>query len=104
MITFIDLFFSPQGPPAATIVARLQRLKGVSSVMGEHDLMFQWKSTQEFDDQMRAIHAALEGTHVRYRVFTVEDSYQSRDPVPWIRPIETGPTHHPAVPEDEPSE
>ncbi|MCI4350686.1 MAG: hypothetical protein L3K15_04155 [Thermoplasmata archaeon] len=99
MITFVDLTFSPNGMHAGIVVAKLQHLEGVSSVMGEHDVMFRWKSAAEFDARIRAIHAALHGTGALYRVFTVEDSYQSRDPVPWIPPIEARPTHHPAYPE-----
>jgi hypothetical protein len=99
MITFVDLTFSPSGEHAGAVVAKLARLEGVSSVMGEHDVMFRWKAPREFNDRLRAIHSALMGTGATYRVFTVEDSYQSMDPVPWIPPVESGPSHHPAYPE-----
>ena len=99
MITFIDLTFSPRGMQAAAVVARLQRIPGITSVMGEHDVMFHWRTNQEFDHFIQLIHKALEGTDALYRVFTVEDSYQSRDPVPWIAAMDNEPPHHPAVPE-----
>jgi hypothetical protein len=98
MITFIDLIFSPRGQPAGTIIDRLQRLPGISSVMGEHDLLFHWKTPEEFNAKLLAIHQALAGTEATYRIFTVEDSYQSRDPVPWIPAVDTDPTNHPAYP------
>jgi hypothetical protein len=99
MITFVDLTFSPKGLPAGAVIAELTKIPGVSSVMGEHDVMFRWKVSSEFDAKTRAIHAALDGTGATYRVFTVEDSYQSRDPVPWIQPVEERTAHHPAYPE-----
>jgi hypothetical protein len=99
MITFVDLIFSPKGKNAAEVVARLQRIPGVSSVMGEHDVVFHWTEPTEFASTIRAIHAALDGTEATYRVYTVEDSYQSRDPVPWIASIDPAPPHHPGVSE-----
>jgi len=99
MITFIDLTFSPDGEDAAAVTAKLQRIPGVSSVMGEHDLVFHWSEPAEFASKIRAIHQALHGSEATYRVFTVENTYQSRDPVPWIGSVDTEPPHHPAVPE-----
>lgn len=99
MITFVDLSFSPEGTDAATVVSRLQRIPGVTSVMGEHDVMFHWRTNDEFSRLIREVHRALGRTGVLYRVFTVEDSYQSRDPVPWIAPLDAEPPRHPAVPE-----
>jgi len=99
MITFIDLIFSPKGEDAARVAAKLQRIPGVSSVMGEHDLVFHWSEPAEFAAKVRAVHTALEGTEATYRVFTVEDTYQSRDPVPWIGSVDSEPPHHPAMPE-----
>ncbi|MCI4319845.1 MAG: hypothetical protein L3K23_06925 [Thermoplasmata archaeon] len=101
MITFVDLVFSPEGRPSTEVVTKLQTLEGISSVMGEHDVMFRWKTAAEFDRRMGSIHAALKGSGATYRVFTVEDSYQSRDPVPWISPLDGQPPHHPAYPEGE---
>jgi hypothetical protein len=100
MITFVDLTFSPDGEYSGHIVGKLQRIEGVTSVMGEHDVMFHWTKPEEFERRMRAIQKALVGTGATFRIFTVEDSYQSRDPVPWIPPYEAGPSHHPAYPEE----
>jgi hypothetical protein len=97
MITFVDLTFSPSGERAAVVVAKLQAIRGVTSVMGEHDAMFHWKTDSEFDERMEAIHKALGDTGATYRVFTVEDSYQSKDPVPWIGPLDGEPSRHPAL-------
>lgn len=97
MITFVDLTFSPKGMAASAVVARLQKIPGVTSVMGEHDVMFHWRTNQEFDHHLQLVHKALEGTEATYRVSTVEDSYQSLDPVPWIGPMDSAPPHHPAV-------
>lgn len=99
MITFIDLTFSPSGSPVPTVLARLQRIPGVTSVMGDHDVMFHWRTTAEFDAQMLAIHRTLHETGATYRVCTVEDSYQSLDPVPWVGPGMADPPQHPAIPE-----
>ena len=103
MITFVDLSFSPEGRPSTLIVAKLQALHGVTSVMGEHDVMFRWKTAAEFESRMQSIHTALKGSGATYRVFTEEDSYQSRDPVPWISPVEGTPAHHPAYPDGDPT-
>lgn len=97
MITFIDLTFDPTGSNAAVVVAKLQQVPEVTSVMGEHDAMFHWKTNTEFDERIAAIHEALNGTGATYRVFTVEDSYQSKDPVPWIGPLDGEPSRHPAL-------
>lgn len=99
MITFVDLTFSPEGEHAGAVIERLGKLPGVSSVMGQHDVMFRWKTAREFDTRISAVHRALRGSGATYRVFTVEDSYQSLDPVPWIPPEGQGPSHHPAYPE-----
>jgi hypothetical protein len=98
MITFIDLIFSPSGLDAGVVIDRLQRVPGVSSVMGEHDLLFHWTSPDEFNRQLRAIHAALQGSGASYRIFTVEDSYQSKAPVSWFPAIDAEPAGHPAYP------
>lgn len=100
MITFVDLTFSPRGLHPGVVIDRLQRLEGVTSVMGEHDVMFHWKTPAEFDARVGAIHSALVDTGTTYRVFTVEDSYQSRAPVPWIPSLADEPPQHPAHPED----
>jgi hypothetical protein len=98
MITFIDLTFSPRGTPAGVVIDRLQRLSGVSSVMGEHDLLFHWQRPDEFSAQLAAIHEALQGTEATYRIFTVEDSYQSREPPRWFPAVDPEPSDHPAYP------
>ena len=99
MITFVDLIFSPMGQHAGQVVRRLQELAGVHPVMGDHDVMFRWKTAAEFDRTMQAIHDALGGTGATYRVFTVEDSYLTRDMVPWIQPLGEDPSEHPGFPE-----
>ncbi|HEV2519395.1 MAG TPA: hypothetical protein VGX00_02075 [Thermoplasmata archaeon] len=100
LITFIDLTFSPAGLPASAVVAKLQTLPGVSSVVGEHDLMFTWDTPSEFDEQIRKIHSVLAGTGATYRVFTVADSYQARDFSAWIPSDPPRPTSHPAYRDD----
>ena len=99
MMTFIDLTFSPSGQPPFTVVAKLQRIPGVTSVMGNHDVMFRWQTNAQFDEKIRAVHHALRETGATYRVFTVEDSYQSLEPVSWVPPVEAEPelAQHPAV-------
>jgi hypothetical protein len=86
MITFVDLSFAPRGMHAGKVIDALQGLEGVTSVMGEHDVMFRWRTPEEFDEMVAAIHEVLADTGATYRIFTVEDSYQSKDPVPWIPP------------------
>lgn len=98
MMTFVDLTFSPRGLPAGAVLDRLQRISGVSSVMGEHDLLFHWKTAEEFTGRLLAIHEALKGTEATYRIFTVEDSYQSKDPVAWFPSVDPEPADHPAYP------
>jgi hypothetical protein len=98
MITFIDLRFSPKGLYAGVVIDRLQRLPGVTSVMGEHDLCFHWATPEEFNHHLLSIHKALRGSEATYRLFTVEDSYQSRDPVTWFPAVDSEPSVHPAYP------
>jgi len=62
MITFIDLTFSPNGSDASVVSDRSQHLEGISSVMGEHDLLFHWNTAEEFSERLKSIHEALAGT------------------------------------------
>jgi hypothetical protein len=96
MITFVDLIFSPEGVPAGVAIDRLQRLDGVTSVMGEHDVLFRWQTTEEFTRKMQLIHEELRGTGAQYRIHTVEDSYQSMAPLTWFPGTEADTSGHPA--------
>ncbi len=97
MHTFVDLYFSPAHASPLDLAARVREEAGLEFVIGPHDLIFEWRTVEEFRSTLGKVHAALAGSGVLYRVETVRDEPTFVEPVPWPPPIhEGGPAHHPA--------
>jgi hypothetical protein len=83
MHSYIDLYFTPDSLPPPEILKRVRAATGLSFIRGPHDIMFEWKTEEEFRATLSKIHAALKGTGVLYRVETVSDETSFVPPVPW---------------------
>jgi len=83
MHSYVDLFFTPESVSPLEISQRLRSTAGLSFIVGPHDLAFSWTTEAEFRETLLKVHAALKGTGVFYRVETVTDEPEFREPVPW---------------------
>ncbi|HYA58437.1 MAG TPA: hypothetical protein VEH57_08285 [Thermoplasmata archaeon] len=95
MHSYIDLYFSPEGVSPLDIAERIRSATGLPLIPGPHDLVFEWRTVEEFHDLLAKVHAALRGTGVVYRVETVSDEPAFIEPVPWPPPIHRGRPVHP---------
>jgi hypothetical protein len=93
--TYIDLYFSPEGASPLTVAERLHAEAGLSYIVGEHDLVFEWSSVAEFRDRLGRVHRALQGTGVQYRIQSVLDDPTFIEPVPWPPPAPSAARPHP---------
>ena len=96
MHSYIDLFFTPESAPPLEIAKRLRERAGLSFIMGSHDLAFEWRTEEEFHEQLGKIHGALKGTGVLYRVETVQEDPTYIEPIPWPPPMPRNDPVHPA--------
>ena len=94
MRTYIDISFSSGGMIPTVVIERIQSLAEVKFILGEHDIVFDWRTVAEFQRVMKSVHAAFGGTGVTYRVHTVADESDLRPPVVWP------PTDSPALEEN----
>ncbi|MGD0257586.1 MAG: hypothetical protein ABSB90_06875 [Thermoplasmata archaeon] len=95
MHSYIDLYFSPEGVSPLDVADRLRSMAGLSFVVGNHDLAFEWDTVDQFRATLGKIHTALEGTGVSYRVETVAEEPTFVPPVPWPPILPRSPSTHP---------
>jgi len=95
MHSYVDLYFAPEGVSPLEVSERLRQIAGLSFIIGPHDLAFEWKTVEEFREQLQRIHGALRGMGVMYRIETVPDDPGFVEPVPWPPPINRSATQHP---------
>jgi hypothetical protein len=93
MYTYIDLFFSPDGTDPMVVADRLREAASLSFIVGPHDILFEWRTVEEFRAQLAKVHAALAGTGVTYRVQSVEDTPAFVEPVSWPPALIRTPEH-----------
>ncbi len=86
MHTYVDLYFSPDGVSPLVIAERLKKHAGLSYIVGEHDLVFEWSNVPEFRERLQQLHAALKDTGVQYRIESEVDEPRFVEPVPWPPP------------------
>lgn len=72
MRTYIDMSFTGDGTGPLEIVSHLESLD-IKPVRGIHDFYFDWKTDEEFQKKVTALHEALKGMNVRYRLHTVTE-------------------------------
>ncbi len=95
MHSYIDLYFSPEGPSPLEVAERLRTKAGLAFVIGPHDLAFEWQTVEEFRASLHRIHDALQGMGVTYRVETVPEDPAFVEPIPWPPPLHRGHPNHP---------
>jgi len=95
MHSYIDLYFSPEGVSPLDVADRLRSMAGLSFVVGNHDLAFEWDTVDQFRATLGKIHTALKGTGVSYRVETVAEEPAFVPPVPWPPILPRSPSTHP---------
>ena len=96
MRTFIDLTFSAEGPSPVKLAEQFKRVMGLSFIVGDHDLMFEWRTPEEFRERLEQIHAILRPTGAYYRVATAEDEVDLSPAVSWPPALNGEPRAHPA--------
>jgi hypothetical protein len=93
MYTYIDIFFSPDGTNPLDIAERLRSEASLPFIVGPHDILFEWRTVEEFRERMTRIHAALRGTGATYRVQSVEDTPSFVEPASWPPTLVRVPEH-----------
>jgi hypothetical protein len=96
MRTYIDLYFTSEGPSPIEVADRLRRLVGVRFITGIHDLVFDWEEPEAFRAALQGIHDALRGTGIQYHVETVSGILEGNEPVAWPPPLAPDLGQHPA--------
>jgi hypothetical protein len=102
MRTYVDLTFSTAGTNPTVAIDRLQTLAHVTLLTGEHDIVFRWDSVEEFRSHITAIHNALAGTGVRYRLRTEAEKPLVPEPGQWPPSARDGEQVNPAYPTRDP--
>jgi hypothetical protein len=95
MHSYVDLYFTPEGISPLEISERLKRTAGLTFILGPHDLVFEWKTVDEFREILGKVHDALQGTGVTYRIETITDEPGFLEPVGWPPPLVGEPPTHP---------
>ena len=95
MHSYVDLYFSPDGASPLEIADRMKAALGTGFIIGPHDIVFDWTTTEEFQERLARLHASLRGTGVMYRVETVSDEPGFVEPVSWPPVLPRGPPAHP---------
>jgi len=70
MKTYVDLIFAADGMNPAVVVDRLRSVAQITQLVGEHDLVFHWNTVEDFRSRVTAVHSALAGTGISYRLHT----------------------------------
>lgn len=73
MITYVEVYFSTEGPPSYEIAEKVRRETGLSFIRGNKDLAFRWKTDEEFLEMVSKIHQAFTGTRAFLRFDTEEE-------------------------------
>jgi hypothetical protein len=98
--TYIDLYFAPEGVSPLEVADRLRRHAELTYIVGPHDLVFEWRTVEEFRERLEKVHQALQGTGVSYRVQSSADDSLFVEPVSWPPSLQTEPQAHPGYPSD----
>jgi hypothetical protein len=99
MRTYVDLTFSADGPSPVELAEEFKRVMGLSFIVGEHDLVFEWETPEEFRERLEQIHQILRPTGAYYRVATAEEEVGISPAVAWPPALNAEPRPHPAYSE-----
>lgn len=86
MRTFVDITFAADGPSVVETARRLKEFAGLEVIVGEHDLVFDWTSSPEFDARMDRIQKALRGTGATFRTHSMLADGDYVPPIEWAAP------------------
>lgn len=98
MRTYVDISFSSDGTVATVVADRIREIAHVSLITGEHDIVFDWTTVEEFRERIRAIHNALAGTRAMYRVETVLEDGEGGLLSSWPPSLRAEPEENPGYP------
>lgn len=101
MRSFVDITFAADGPSPMEIAEEIKRGMGLSFLVGSHDLVFEWRTPEEFRERLEQLHEFLKGTGAFYRVHTAEEEGTVSAAVAWPPALGGEPQLHPAY--DRPS-
>ncbi|MGA7922553.1 MAG: hypothetical protein WCA77_01060 [Thermoplasmata archaeon] len=101
MRSFVDITFAADGPSPMEIAEDLKRGTGLSFIVGTHDLVFEWRTPEEFRERLEQLHEFLKGTGSYYRVHTAEEEGTGSAAIAWPPALGSEPQLHPAY--DRPS-
>ena len=96
MRTYVDLTFSAKGPSPVQLAEQFKRVMGLSFIVGEHDLVFEWQTPEEFRERLEQIHEILRPTGALYRVATADEEVEFSPAVAWPPALNGEPRAHPA--------
>jgi hypothetical protein len=93
--TFVDITYTTGGASPAKVFERLFQVHDLTFVKGPHDVVFHWQTPKEFWDYVTAIHNALNGTGVNYRLETIDDEAFVPELSPWVGSFQQAEEAHP---------
>ena len=73
MITYVEVFFSTEGPLSHALAEKVQKETGLSFIRGPKDLAFKWDTDEQFSEMVTKIHKAFEGSHALLKFETQEE-------------------------------
>ncbi len=73
MLTYVKIYFSTEGPSPISIAEKFSKETGLSFVRGEQDIVFEWKTSEEYRAMMEKIYQALQGSKAVLKYESVED-------------------------------
>ena len=68
MRTYVDITFAADGPSILEVARRLKDVAKLDVTSGEHDLVFDWGRSDEFNEHVARIQEALQGTRTTFRL------------------------------------
>lgn len=86
MRTYVDVTFAADGPPVVEVARRLKERAGLEVIPGEHDLVFDWTRSDEFDAIVDRMQQALRNTGATFRLNSVMVDGEYVPPIVWAVP------------------
>ena len=73
MITYVEVYFSSEGPVSTELAEKVQKITGLHFIRGRRDLAFRWTTDEEFSEYVRKIHEAFRGSNAFLKFDTQEE-------------------------------
>lgn len=74
MLTYVKVYFSTEGPSPIKIAEKVSQVTGLAFVRGEQDIVFEWKTNEEYEDIMERIFQAFQGSKAFLKYETMDDA------------------------------